>query len=227
VLAVLYDVHGNLPALESVLADASRAGVTHFVLGGDYALFGPWPAETVELLRGLDAEWIRGNGERWTANPGDAPDDWVVQGAVRASRAELGEETVAELADLPESLVVREWRFVHASPQSDERGFVQRPAPDENELLAAVAEDRLIAGHTHVQFRRRVSGGLELVNPGSVGMPFDGDPRAAYALIGGDGEVELRRVVYDRVRSARAVRERFPEFGETIGRRIETASYEA
>ena len=97
-LAILYDVHGNLPALEAVLADASKAGATRFVLGGDYALFGPWPAETVQRLRGLDADWIRGNGERWTATPWEAPDDEVVQGAISVSRSELGDTVVDELA---------------------------------------------------------------------------------------------------------------------------------
>jgi diadenosine tetraphosphatase ApaH/serine/threonine PP2A family protein phosphatase len=226
VLAVLYDVHGNLPALEAVLADASDAGATHHVLGGDYALFGPWPAETVERLRALEkARWIRGNGERWTANPADAPDDPVIQGAIEASREQLGEAAVAELAALPETAVVGDCRFVHASPPSDVLGFLPQPGPDEAELVKGVAEERLFVGHTHVQFRRRLAGGLELVNPGSVGMPFDGDHRAAYALIADDGDVELRRVVYDRVRSAAAVRERFPQFGDTIARRIETASF--
>ena len=224
-LAVLYDVHGNLPALEAVLADASGARATRYVLGGDYALFGPWPAETVERLRALNAQWIRGNGERWTANPGDAPDNPVVQGAIAASREELG-DAVAELAALPEALTLGETRFVHASPPSDVRGFLPKPGPDEDELLQGVSEERLIVGHTHVQFRRRVGGGREVINPGSVGMPFDGDTRAAYALIADDGDIELRRVVYDRVHSAAAVRERFPEFGDTIGRRIETASFD-
>jgi len=87
VLACLYDVHGNLPALEAVLADAEAAGVTRYWLGGDYALFGAWPAETVERLRGLDnAMWIRGNGERWTREPDAAPDDPVVQGAIAAAQ---------------------------------------------------------------------------------------------------------------------------------------------
>jgi predicted phosphodiesterase len=226
-LAVLYDVHGNLPALEAVLEDAAAAGAQRFVLGGDYALFGAWPAETVERLRALDADWIRGNGERWTANPGDAPGDEVVQAAVRASRERLGETVVAELAALPESLTVGTTRFVHASPPSDVRPILPEPGPDEPELLAGVTEDRLFVGHIHVQFQRHGEGGIELVNPGSVGMPFDGDHRAAYALVGDDGEVEPRRVVYDRVASAAAVRERFPEFGGTIARRIETASFDA
>jgi diadenosine tetraphosphatase ApaH/serine/threonine PP2A family protein phosphatase len=68
-------------------------------------------------------------------------------------------------------------------------------------------------------------GGIELVNPGSVGMPFDGDPRAGYALVAPDGELDLRRVGYDHDRSAAAVRERFPVFGETVARRIERAAF--
>jgi diadenosine tetraphosphatase ApaH/serine/threonine PP2A family protein phosphatase len=225
-LAVLYDVHGNLPALEAVLDDAAAAGAGRFLLGGDYALFGPWPAETVARLRSLgDARWIRGNGERWTSSPGDAPGDELVQAAIEASRAELGAATVAELAALPEQLVLGEARFVHGSPVSDVRSFLPAPGADEPELLAGVAEDRLVFGHTHLQFTRHAAGGVELVNPGSVGMPFDGDPRAAYALIGTDGDVECRRVVYDRVGTAAALRERFPQFGETIARRIEQAEF--
>jgi diadenosine tetraphosphatase ApaH/serine/threonine PP2A family protein phosphatase len=208
-----------------VIEDAAAAGASRFVLGGDYALFGPWPAETVERLRSLDARWIRGNGERWTASPGDAPNDPVVQGAIRASRDELGAGTVDELAALSEALVVGDCRFVHGSPPSDVRSFLPEPADDERELLAGVAEDRLVFGHTHLQFRRHAAGGIELLNPGSVGMPFDGDPRAGYALIGDDGDVETRRVLYDRVRAAADVRERFPQFGETVARRIEQAAF--
>ena len=223
--AILYDIHGNLPALEAVLADAHAAGATRFVLGGDYALFGPHPAETVERLRALDADWIRGNGERWTASPADAPENPVVQGAIAASRAELGEETVAELAALPPRLAAHEILFVHGSPPSDVRSFLPEPAPDEPELLAGVTEDRLVFGHTHVQFRRHGLGGIELINPGSVGMPFDGDHRAGYALLAEDGEMECRRVAYDHAASAAAVRERFPHFGETVARRIEQAAF--
>ena len=84
-LALLYDIHGNLPALEAVLEDAGAHGAERYLLGGDYALFGGWPHETVERLRGLNADWIRGNGERWTAAPVDAPDDKIVQGAIASS----------------------------------------------------------------------------------------------------------------------------------------------
>ena len=74
-LGLLYDFHGNPRALDAVLTDAGEAGVGRFLLGGDYALFGPEPRETVARLRDLDATWIRGNVDRWTAEPGDAPDD--------------------------------------------------------------------------------------------------------------------------------------------------------
>ena len=226
-LAVLYDIHGNLGALEAVLEDAAAAGADRYVLGGDYALFGPWPAETVERLRSLPADWIRGNGERWTASPGDAPGNDVVQGAIRASRERLGEAAVAELAALPESFAAGDTRFVHGSPVSDVRSFLPEPGDDEAELLADATEERLVFGHTHIQFQRRGHGGIDLVNPGSVGMPFDGDVRAAYALIGDDGDVEARRVAYDHAASAAAVRERFPDFGPTIAARIERAAMES
>ena len=90
-LGLLYDVHGNLPALEAVLADAGD--VDAWVLGGDYALFGAWPRETVERLRELDARWIRGNGERWTADASDAPEP--VHGAIERCRELLGDDLVA------------------------------------------------------------------------------------------------------------------------------------
>jgi diadenosine tetraphosphatase ApaH/serine/threonine PP2A family protein phosphatase len=228
VLAVLYDIHGNLPALDAVLGDAEQAGATRHLLGGDYALFGPWPAETVARLDALEAFWIRGNGERWTADPAGAPDDPVVQGAIEASRAELGDALVERLGALPGEHAHGEVRFVHASPPSDVRGFSPEQGEDDTELLAAVGEDRLFVGHTHIQFQRRsLERGIEVINPGSVGMPFDGDTRAAYALVAPGGEVELRRVAYDHERSAAAVRERFPSFGETVARRIEQAAFVA
>jgi diadenosine tetraphosphatase ApaH/serine/threonine PP2A family protein phosphatase len=224
VLALLYDVHGNLPALEAVLEDARGQGAHRFVIGGDVALFGGWPAETVAALRELDAGWLRGNGERWTDAPDEAPENEVVQGAIAASREALGEDDVAELAALPGMLLAGGDRFCHGSPTSDVRSFLPTPADDEAELLARVEEPRLVFGHTHLPFRRiSMTRGIELVNPGSVGMPFDRDQRAAYALIHDDRAVEHRRLPYDHERSAQQVRERYPGWGETVARRIEQA----
>jgi diadenosine tetraphosphatase ApaH/serine/threonine PP2A family protein phosphatase len=225
VLALLYDVHGNLPALEAVLADAEGEGAKRFLLGGDYALFGAWPAETVERLRRLDADWIRGNGERWTAAPAEAPE--AVQGAIAMCRELLGEALVAELAALPEILSAGGTLYCHGSPLSDVRSFLPEPAEDEAELLRGVEARRLVFGHTHLAFVRTAAGGIELVNPGSVGMPFDGDHRAAYALVHPDGRVEHRRVAYDHEASGAAVRERLGEAGEVPARRIEQARFDA
>lgn len=226
--ALLYDIHGNLAALEAVLADADGRGVQHFVLGGDYALFGPRPEETIGRLRGLpNAIWIRGNGERWTARPHEAPGDEVVPGAIAACRQALGSEAVAELVALPEQATLAGTRYCHASPVSDVRSFLPSPAGDEAELLAGVSEPRLVFGHTHLPFTRRSAAGTELVNPGSVGMPFDGDPRAAYALLHEDGQIEHRRIDYDHLASARAVQERFAgaRWTETVARRIVSARF--
>ncbi len=209
-LALLYDVHGNLAALEAVLSDAERAGARQFMLGGDYALFGPEPAVTVERLRGLDAQWIRGNVERWTARPAQAPHNPVVRGAIAACREELGDPTVDELAALPETAERDGVLYCHGSPASDVRSFWPEPADDEQELLAGVSSARLVFGHTHLPFRRRSHSGVELVNPGSVGMPFDGDPRAAYALVTDDGDIEHRRVAYDYASAIARLREAFP-----------------
>jgi predicted phosphodiesterase len=222
-IACIYDVHGNLPALEAVLADAREQGARRFILGGDYALFGGWPAETVALLHALEpALWIRGNGERWTADPAAAPDDPVVQGAIAAARAALGHGLVAELADLAERAEHEDTLICHGSPPSDVRSFLPQPADDEAELLAGVSQARVLFGHTHLPFRRiSTTGGIELVNPGSVGLPFDGDPRAAYALIHPDRSIEHRRVPYPHETSAARVRELGELWTETVARRIE------
>jgi diadenosine tetraphosphatase ApaH/serine/threonine PP2A family protein phosphatase len=226
VLGLIYDVHGNLEALEAVLADAGAAGIGRFLLGGDYALFGPRPAETVERLRSLDARMIRGNGERWTAHPHEAPDDPVVQGAIEECRAQLGDRTVADLAALPEWLAdAGRVRYCHGSPISDVRSFMPEPGDDDEELLGDHSEPLLVFGHTHLPFERRGPREVRLVNPGSVGMPFDGDPRASWAVLHDDGRVEHRRVRYDHEAAARAVRELGGAWTDVVARRIEQARF--
>ena len=227
-LALLYDVHGNLAALDAVLADARAQGADRWLLGGDYALFGPEPDATVDRLRTLaPALWLRGNGERWTDDPGAAPDNALVPAAIEACREALGATLVAELGGLPEEGLHEETRYVHASPVSDVRSFLPQPGGDEAELLAGVREPRLVFGHTHLPFRRiSTAGGIELVNPGSVGLPYDGDQRAAYALVHADRRVEHRRVPYDHAASAARMRSRWPgaAWAGTVARRIEQAS---
>ena len=219
VLALLYDVHGNLPALEAVLADAGDAG--EFLLGGDYATAGAWPRETVERLREIDdATWIRGNADRWLVDRHDAPAP--IDGIAARTAELLGDELAAELAELPETAEIGDTLYCHASPGSDMQSFGAEPGPLDSESLEGVTAKRVVFGHTHVQFQRTDSSGIELLNPGSVGMPFDEDHRAAYAVIDGD-RVECRRVEYDWEASVTAVRERV---GELPARRMELARFQ-
>ena len=227
-IAVLYDVHGNLGALDAVLADARAAGAERWVLGGDYALFGAWQAETVARLQELEpATWIRGNVDRWAG--GDPPDDSTLQAAVADTRAALGEPLADELGRLPFEAEVAGARFVHASPVSDMRSFPPDPNGEDEELLNKTTHPRLVFGHTHVQFHRPAAvGDIELVNPGSVGIPLDGDPRAAYALIDPDSrELELRRVEYDTQATIDKLRETYGdrEWAPTILKRLKTQSF--
>ena len=217
-LALLYDVHGNLPALEAVLDDCPA---DKFLLGGDYTCFGAWPRETVARLHELDAEWIRGNVDRWMVDDGDVPEP--VRPFVDRSRELLGEELASELAALPESTTRDGTLYCHASPMSDMDSFYPEPKDTDAERLMGVETGRVVFGHTHLQFTREGPGGIELVNPGSVGMPLDGDRRAAYAIVAGDGSVELRRVDYDWQGAARAVRERI---GELPAKRIEQSRFD-
>jgi putative phosphoesterase len=221
-LACLYDVHGNLPALEAVLADA--ADVDEFVLGGDYALFGGWPAETVARLRELNGTaWVRGNCERWTAEPEPGIEPFMP--AIDVCREALGDTVVAELAALPLTVEDGDTLICHASPISDVRSFFPEPGEDEAELLEGVTHARVLFGHTHLAFRRD-AGSVELVNPGSVGMPLDGDTRAADAVIRDDGRLEHRRVAYDAAASAAKVRAFGGEWAERIASRISRAQLE-
>ena len=181
-LGILYDVHGNLTALEAVLAEAE--GVDEWLLGGDYSTFGPWPVETLARLRELpNATWLRGNGERWLVDPPlnlPAEQSEMVFAALASAIAELPTAEVNALVGLP-TLAEREDAFYcHGSPLSDVDSFPPEPGDDDVRLLAGVKERQVVFGHSHIQFRRPGPNDTDLVNPGGVGMPLDGDPRAAW-----------------------------------------------
>ncbi|MEP6954890.1 MAG: metallophosphoesterase family protein [Solirubrobacteraceae bacterium] len=225
-LALLFDIHGNLPALDAVLDDARGEGADRWLLGGDYAVFGGWPGETVARLRELhDATWIRGNVDRWAAY--GAPEDEPARSGVQAVRALIDTQTVDWLGELPESAELGDGTVAwHASPKSDLESFASVPADGESELLAGSNAARLVFGHLHLSFERSGPGGVTLVGPGSVGVPLDGDHRAAYALLHDDGAIERRRVDYDWAASAarvRAVAGSAP-WGEVVAGRIERAA---
>jgi predicted phosphodiesterase len=196
--ALLYDIHGNLPALEAVLADARRTGVTDFLLGGDYVARAPQAQQVLARLRELDAiVWLRGNGERWLLEPPDDRPD--VAPVVRQMAEDLGPEECERLHALPVS-----WKpedisvlFVHGSPLSDVETFAQEPSDDDERLLDGVREHIVVFGHSHLQFARGGPHHTDLVNPGSVGMPLDGNRDAAWAVWDGKGHFSFRRTEYD------------------------------
>jgi diadenosine tetraphosphatase ApaH/serine/threonine PP2A family protein phosphatase len=222
VLACLYDIHGSVPALEAVLADAEAAAADAYLLGGDYGAWGPQPLECLELLRALpQTTWIRGNGERWTRDPPlDRPE---VLSTLMARPSGLGTEE-GWLFSLQAQVGLDGVLYVHGSPLSDVDSFPAEPSDDDVRMLNGVRDRTVVFGHSHLQFRRSGPDGTTLVNPGSVGMPLDGDVRAAYALRRDDGEFEFRRVEYDVERAAAAYEAFGDEFGTMAARRIRRGS---
>ena len=222
VLAILYDIHGNLPALEAAIADAEGAGARRWLLGGDFAAWSPWPTETLERLRSLPAAtWIRGNGERWLREPPLDRPEVVVSLAERPPGVGTDE---GWLYSLQTQVSFDGVLYVHGSPLSDVESFAAEPQPGEERMLAGVRDRTVVFGHSHLQFRRPGPDGTELLNSGSVGMPLDGDTRGAYALRWDDGEFEFRRVEFDVERVAAAWRAVGGRFGEMAARRIERGS---
>jgi diadenosine tetraphosphatase ApaH/serine/threonine PP2A family protein phosphatase len=220
-LACLYDIHGSLPALENVLADADAARVDRYLLGGDYGAWGPHPLECIGLLRELpQTTWIRGNGERWTREPPlDRPD---VGDALKTPSGYGSEE--GWLYSLQAQCELDGVLYTHGSPLSDVDSFPAEPSDDDERMLNGVRDKTVVFGHSHLQFRRAGPNGTTLVNPGSVGMPLDGDVRAAYAIRHDDGEFEFRRVEYDVERAARAYEQMESGFGPVAAQRIRKGS---
>ena len=215
-LAVLYDIHGNLPALEAVLAEVEVMRVDRFLLGGDYGTPSPAPHETLARLRELPAAtWIRGNGERWLREPPEIPEVIL---AYEEFEGTLSDEEIDRLYGLPVSAELDGILYVHGSPISDVESFAPQPEEGEERMLGGVRDRTVVFGHSHQQFRRPGPDGTDLVNPGSVGMPLDGDARAAWAT--SDGDFELRRTEYDVERAAAAYRTIGGEFGELAANRI-------
>jgi diadenosine tetraphosphatase ApaH/serine/threonine PP2A family protein phosphatase len=221
VLAVLYDIHGNTAALEAVLADAEAVGADRYLLGGDYGTPSPAPEETLDRLRELpNATWIRGNGERWLREPPlDRPEVMEVYEHLSSG---VPDHEVEWLYGLPERAELDGILYVHGSPVSDVESFAPQPEDEEERLLGDVRDRTIVFGHSHQQFRRPGPRGTDLVNPGSVGMPLDGDVRAAWATWSGD--FEFRRTEYDVERAAAAYRSMGGDFGEFAARRIERGS---
>lgn len=208
-VAAIYDVHGNLPALEAVLREVRDARVDRIVVGGD-VVPGPMPREAIELLDALDrpTDCVVGNGERavLAIRAGDGTESVPerFRAVMQWTADQLDERMAGLLAAWPATCRLRfdslgDVLFCHATPRSDTEIFTERTPEDVlRPIIAAAAADVVVCGHTHIQFDRRV-GETRVVNAGSVGMSFQGP--GAYWLLLGD-EIQLRRTEYDLAEAA-------------------------
>jgi len=201
-VAVVSDVHGNLPALEAVLAEIEREEVDVVVSGGDLAM-GPMPAECVDALLALDGVlWVRGNADREAV-----PERYEEVARWVAER--LGPERRELVAGAPLTAAVEVDGLgpvlcFHGTPRSDEEILTKLSSEERvAEALDGVEQRVVVHGHTHVQYDRQVAG-RRVVNAGSVGIPYEGRRGAFWALLGPD--VELRQTEYDVDAAVTAIR---------------------
>jgi len=213
-VAAIYDIHGNLPALEAVLQDIRQAEVDRVVVGGD-VVPGPMPRQALARLLDLDipVQFIQGNGDRAVleqmagTETGSIPEQF--REVIRHSAQQLDPEHERLLASWPKTFRVEipglgAVLFCHATPRNDTEIFT-RLTPEDGLLpaFAGVNESVVICGHTHMQFDRMI-GKIRVVNAGSVGMPY-GEAGAFWLLLGPD--VHLRHTPYDLAKAASRIRE--------------------
>lgn len=216
--AVVSDIHGNLVALEAVIADLDREAPDLIVHGGDLSMIGPRPAEVIDLVREKGWPGVLGNTDELLFDASTRADqerkapnlrDWlaVLYDTLGPwARSRLRDEQVSWLASLP-----REWRseelvLLHAAPADLWRAPMQGASDDElRQIYGDLNASLVIYGHIHRPFVRRLAG-LTVANSGSVGLPYDGDWRPSYLLIDEDVPV-VKRVEYDLERAQRDARE--------------------
>jgi putative phosphoesterase len=206
-VAALYDVHGLRVALEAALAEVEQEDVDAIVFGGDLFL-GPQPAETAALVRTVDASFVRGNCDR-------EPDEWT--------RSKLDDETLVWSQGWPLTVELDDVLYCHASPKDDMRPILTDASPPERfeEALEGVRARLVVAGHTHMQFRRD-----RWVNAGSVGWAAEDDVAAFWALVADD--VEFRRTPFDVERAADEIHASgWPEAELFVAENIRTAQSRA
>ncbi len=210
-IAALYDIHGNVPALNAVLEELNGVQPDLIVVGGDI-VSGPLPAQTLQRLLqlGEHVRFLRGNNDREVVTVFDrrpvirrylpTPSEQELN-VVRWIAGQLTPAERDKLDALPEQLTVQmegvgEILFCHATPRSDEELFTpMTPEERVDDLFSGIEQDIVVCGHTHIQFARQV-GKLSILNAGSVGMPFADQPGAYWLLLSPEGP-EFRRTAYD------------------------------
>lgn len=245
-VAALYDIHGNLPALERVVEDVRDARVDQVVIGGD-VIPGPMPVEALERVRnlGLPTHWLHGNGELavlaqlsadsegevgyWGTTSGQRPPQSVAN-ILRWTARQLQPELRSELTRWPKTVRfdidgLGTVLFCHGTPRSEVDVFTRRTTADKLlPLIEPLGVDVVVCGHTHMQFDRMV-GRTRVVNAGSVGAPF-GAPGAYWLLLG--PTIELRRTAYDPDLAAARIRTTtYPEAAEFVERSVTAPMSEA
>jgi predicted phosphodiesterase len=233
-LAVVSDIHGNLTAFEAVLADLSRTAPDLILHGGDLAQGGARPAAIVDYIRDLGWQGVLGNVdealfrseslEEFARQSPAPPSLWdAVREMTAAAREALGETRLAWLRGLPLAQIQGPMAVVHASPNDCWR------APSYNASDAELAsvykplgQPVAVYGHIHHPFVRKLSG-ITVANSGSVGLPYDGDPRAAYLLID-DEEVAIQRVEYNVAKEVRILADSGVPHSNWVARMLECAA---
>lgn len=233
-VAIVSDIHGNLTALDAVLADLRQTSPDLILHGGDLADSGASPVEIVDCIRSLGWQGVAGNTDQMLAMPeifeGFADQSpklnslWsVIREMASATREALGEERLAWLRNLPLTQIHAPLALVHASPEDP----WQAPAPEasDNELQSlygSLGQAVIVYGHIHRPYVRNVSDGL-VANSGSVGLPYDCDPRASYLLID-ESRPQIRRVEYDVSKELKALLSSGFPHAEWVARTIQSAS---
>lgn len=203
-IAVLADIHSNYPALEAVLDDIARVGVDEVIVAGDSINGGPFPCEVMERLQAEQYPILLGNHEQYILEINQpAKSDFYTRlrwGSVHWTASQLNNQHLATIQAWPEATERQGMLMVHGAPD-DLRGGINPMATDSQieERFGAVQHRWVITAHTHQPFVRQWRH-LTLINPGSVGMPLDGNNAAAYVVVTFTGEglmVQHRRVAYD------------------------------
>lgn len=204
-LCVLSDIHGNLVGLDACLADLeAQGGADAIIAAGDLCLDGPKPKKVLQRLEQLGVACVRGNTERYLADPQDETFTSLEEAQLDWTRQDLGEKWVSWLRDLPFALRIgdddNQLLVVHANPATDDEHLW--PDADEATLERMIGDEAATAiafGHLHLPYVRMWRGKL-LINVASAGLPKDGDPRACYAIFTervGGWQVKHRRVPFD------------------------------
>jgi predicted phosphodiesterase len=212
-IAALYDIHGNLPALEAFLEEVHDAGIDQVVVGGD-VVPGPIPRDTLACLLNLrmPVQFIYGNGEVAVLEdlagrvPRGVPERY--RPVVHWTAQQLHPEYQATLAAWPKTLRIQmhafgDVLFCHGTPRDENECFTRLTPEDRlGPMFQGVDAAVVVCGHTHMQFDRAI-GSKRIINAGSVGMPF-GQPGADWLLLGPD--VQLRHTEYDLQKAAERIR---------------------